>query len=142
MARRISRPVHVVVAWLFVIGLLYQVFLAGLGVFDSSTAFLTHRDTGYVLTFVPVLLAVTGFLGRFGWLQVGAALFMVVQFILQSVFVLQRDSMPAVAALHPVNGVLILVIAVWLASDAWRRFNADEGPAPAEAAAAPEQEGA
>ena len=134
MARRISRPVHVVVAWLFVIGLLYQVFLAGLGVFDSSSAFLTHRDTGYVLTFVPVLLAVTGFLGRFGWWQVGAALFIVMQFILQSVFVLQRDSAPPIAALHPVNGVLILVIAVWLASDAWRRFQHDDEPEPPEEA--------
>ena len=92
MARRISRPVHVVVAWLFVIGLLYQVSLAGMGVFDSSSAFLTHRDTGYTLTVVPVVLAVTGFLGRFGPWQVGAALVMLVQFILQSVFVLQRDS--------------------------------------------------
>ena len=33
MARRIARPIHLVVAWLFVIGLLVQVFLAGMGVF-------------------------------------------------------------------------------------------------------------
>ena len=131
MARRIARPIHVVVAWLFVIGLLYQVFLAGMGVFDSSSAFGTHRDTGYVLTLVPVVLAVTAFAGRFGWRHVGAAIVMLGQFILQSLLVLQRDSAPPIAALHPVNGVLILVIAAWLASDAWRRFNADE-PAPAE----------
>ena len=47
------------------------------------------------------------------------------QFILQSVLVLQRDSVPAIAALHPVNGFLILLIAIWLATDAWRRFQAD-----------------
>lgn len=122
MIRRFARPIHLVLAWLFVAGLLYQVFLAGLGVFDSSSAFATHRDTGYTLTVVPVVLALTAFAGRFGWWQVIAALVMLGQFILQSVLVLQRDSAPAIAALHPVNGVLILLIATWLARDAWRQW--------------------
>ena len=38
-----------------------------------------------------------------------AAAVMFGQFILQSVLVLQRESSPAIAALHPVNGVLILL---------------------------------
>ena len=46
MAQRIARPIHVVVAWLLVVGLLVQVFLAGMGVFDASE-FDTHRDFGY-----------------------------------------------------------------------------------------------
>jgi hypothetical protein len=128
MIRRFARPIHLVVAWLFVVGLLYQVFLAGLGVFDTASAFTTHRDTGYALTAVPVLLAITAFAGRFGLMQVVAALVMLGQFILQSVLVLQRDSIPAIAALHPVNGVLILLIAAWLAGDAWRRFKDDAHP--------------
>lgn len=129
MARRIARPVHVVVAWLFVLGLLFQVFLAGMGVFDGPSSFATHRDTGYTLTLVPIVLAVTGFVGRFGWWHVVAAGVMLAQFVLQSVLVFQRASAPPIAALHPVNGVLILVIALWLATDAWRRFNATEEPA-------------
>jgi len=132
MIRRFARPIHLVVAWLFVVGLLYQVFLAGLGVFDSSAAFITHRDTGYGLTLVPVVLAVTAFAGRFGRWQVAAALVMLVQFILQSVLVFQRDAVPAIAALHPVNGFVILLIAIWLATDAWRRFQAGDEPEPAE----------
>ena len=104
MARRIARPIHVVVAWLFVIGLLVQVFLAGMGVFDRPSAFVTHRDTGYALTVLPVVLLVTALVGRFGRWQAIAAAVMFVQFILQSVLVLQRDSVPAIAALHPVNG--------------------------------------
>ena len=47
MARRIARPIHLAVAWLLVAGLLVQVFLAGMGVFDSSSMFATHRDFGY-----------------------------------------------------------------------------------------------
>jgi Family of unknown function (DUF6220) len=137
MARRIARPVHVVVAWLLVAGLLVQVFLAGMGVFDSVSAFITHRDFGYTLTLLPAVLVVTSLVGGFGRMEAIAAAVMLGQFILQSVFVLQRDSIPAIAALHPVNGFLILLIAVWLARDAWRQFRAaDEQrvaePAPSE----------
>ncbi|MBA2634742.1 MAG: hypothetical protein H0U86_17390 [Chloroflexi bacterium] len=127
MAQRIARPIHIVVAWLFVAGLLVQVFLAGMGVFSGPSSFIAHRDTGYLLTLVPVILLVTALVGRFGRWQAIAAAAMVGQFILQSILVLQRDSVPAIAALHPVNGFLILLIAVWLARDAWRRWQADRG---------------
>jgi hypothetical protein len=136
MARRFARPVHVVVAWLFVIGLLVQVFLAGMGVFASVADFATHRDFGYLLTALPVVLIVTGLVGGFGRWHVIAAAVMFVQFILQSLLVLQRDSVPAVAALHPVNGFLILLVAIWVATHAWHRFQADDDivaePAPPE----------
>jgi hypothetical protein len=121
MIQRIARPIHLIVAWLFVVGLFVQIFLAGLGVFDDPSAFITHRDTGYLLTLGPVVLIVTSLLGRFGRWQAIAAVVMLGQFILQSLLVFQRDSAPAIAALHPVNGFLILLIAVWLARDAWAR---------------------
>ena len=138
MAKRIARPIHVVVAWLLVAGLLVQVFLAGMGVFDSASMFITHRDFGYTLTLLPVVLIVTSLVGGFGRGEAIAAAVMLGQFILQSVFVLQRDSNPAIAALHPVNGFLILLIAVWLAHDAWRIWRAEavqDDAVPPEAAA-------
>jgi hypothetical protein len=135
MAKRIARPVHVVVAWLLVVGLLVQVFLAGMGVFDSATMFITHRDFGYTLTLLPAVLIVTSLVGGFGRAQAIAAAVMLGQFILQSVFVLQRESNPAIAALHPVNGFLILLIAVWLARDAWRVWRSEP---PAAGVTAPE----
>jgi len=129
MAQRIARPIHVVVAWLFVVGLLYQVFLAGMGVFSGPTSFISHRDTGYVLTLIPVVLFLTALVGRFGRWQAIAAAVMVGQFVLQSLLVFQREAMPAIAALHPVNGFLILLIAVWLARDAWRTWQVDPASA-------------
>jgi hypothetical protein len=123
MAQRIARPIHLVVAWLFVAALLVQVFLAGMGVFDEPSAFVTHRETGYLLTAVPVVLIVTSLVGRFGRSHVIAAGVMLAQFFLQSILVFQRDSVPAIAALHPVNGFLILLIGVWLARDAWRKWS-------------------
>jgi Family of unknown function (DUF6220) len=122
VARRIARPIHVVLVWLLVAGLLVQVFLAGMGVFDGAAAFTTHRDFGYTLTLLPAVLIVTSLVGGFGRWEAIASAVMLGQFILQSVLVLQRESIPAIAALHPVNGFLILLIAVWLGRDAWRQW--------------------
>ena len=126
MAQRIARPIHLVVAWLLVIGLVVQVFLAGMGVFAGPSSFTTHRDFGYALTLLPAVLLVTALVGRFGRWQAIATAVMFGQFILQSILVLQRDSTPAIAALHPVNGFLILLIAIWLARDAWRIWQSSD----------------
>jgi len=135
MAKRIARPIHLVVAWLLVAGLMVQVFLAGMGVFDSFPMFTTHRDFGYTLTLLPVVLIVTSVAGGFGRMEAIAAAIMFGQFILQSILVLQRDSVPAIAALHPVNGFLILLIAVWLVRDAWGRWQVPVAEQPIEATA-------
>jgi Family of unknown function (DUF6220) len=121
MARRLARPIHVGVAWLLVLGLLVQVFLAGMGVFAGAASFATHRDFGYGLTALPLVLVVTALVGGYGRTHAVVGGVMFLQFILQSVLVLQRDDLPAIAALHPVNGFLIALAAVWLARDAWRR---------------------
>jgi hypothetical protein len=91
-------------------------------VFDSSSAFATHRYFGFLLQLLPFILIVTAFLGGFGRLQLIAAVVMFLQFFLQSFLLLARESAPAIAALHPVNGFVILLIALWLARDAGRRW--------------------
>ena len=116
--RAIARTVYVVVAWLFVAGLLVQVFLAGLGVFDSPTTFATHRDVGYALSIFPVVLLVVGLLGGLGRRLAILAIVVFGLFMLQSVFIAMRESAPTVAALHPVNGFVILSLAVLMARDA------------------------
>jgi uncharacterized protein DUF6220 len=117
--RSIARNIYAVVAALFVAGLVIQVFLAGLGVFSGPTSFATHRDVGYALSAVPIVLLVLGFLGGLGWRLALLALIVFGLFILQSVFVAMRASAPAVAALHPVNGFLILLLALLMARDSW-----------------------
>ena len=47
--RTAARTGLAIVAGLFAALLIVQVFLAGLGVFDSPTAFATHRDFGYMI---------------------------------------------------------------------------------------------
>lgn len=117
--RSIARTLHTVVAVLFVVGLIAQVWLAGRGVFESPTMFDTHRNLGYTLSLFTIVLLVLGLLGGMGRRPAILAIVIFLLFILQSVLVVMRDSTPAVAALHPVNGFLILFLAIVLARDSW-----------------------
>ena len=114
----IARRIHFIVAVLFVAGVVVQVFLAGLGVFDSPARFETHRDWGYMLEILPIAMLVLSAVGRLGRRQAIYAVVLFVMFILQSVFVTVRVDYPAVAALHPVNGFAILLLGVVAARDA------------------------
>lgn len=117
--RSIARNLHVVVASLLIAALVIQVWLAGRGVFESPTVFITHRDVGYTLSFFPVVLLVLGLLGGMGRRVAIMAAAILGLVILQSVFVVMRTSNPAIAALHPVNGFLILLVAIVLARESW-----------------------
>ncbi len=117
--RSVARSAHLVVAWLLVAGLVIQVFLAGLGVFSDPASFETHRDFGYMLELLPLILLVLGYMARLGRRAAGLAAGIFGLFLLQSVLVGFRDDAPQIAALHPVNGFLITILAVILAHDAW-----------------------
>jgi hypothetical protein len=117
--RSIGRRVHLALALLLVAGLVVQVFLAGLGVFKGPASFETHRDWGYLLELVPILLLIIGLVARLGRRPALLAAGILGLYLLQSVLVALRETMPEVAALHPVNGFLITFLAIVLARDAW-----------------------
>lgn len=126
------RLAYIGVAWLFLACVVVQVFLAGLGVFAGAENFSLHRDFGYSfgwLTLVLLLLALGGRLGR-RW--IGLSTLMLLLFALQSVFVALRDVMPAIAALHPVNALVIFGVALQLARKS--RVLANDRPATVEPA--------
>jgi hypothetical protein len=112
------RWTHVGLAWLFVVGLVAQVFLAGRGVFDPSAGFDPHITLGYTLELIPILLAILALVGGMGRRLAILAVVEFGLFILQSVFVAMRSSNPTIAALHPVNGFLILLIAIVMVREA------------------------
>ena len=120
MVRSAARSAFPFVAGLFAVGAIIQVFLAGLGVFDDPSAFITHRDFGYMLSLLPVVMAVLALVGGLPRRFAGLSALLFVLFILQSVFVAMRDSMPAIAALHPLNGFLILGLGILLAWQSWQ----------------------
>ena len=125
--RSIAGTAYLALAWAFVAALAGQVFLAGLGVFDSPTAFATHRDVGYALSIVPILLLIIGLVAGLGRRMAILAAVIFGLFMLQSVFVAMRDSSPAIAALHPVNGFLIALLAIVVAREAWLMREAGAG---------------
>ena len=125
----IIRRAHLIVASLFVAGVVVQVFLAGLGVFDDAASFATHRDWGYTLEILPVVMLVLAVVGRLGRRQVAFAIALFAMFILQSILVAVRVDLPMVAALHPVNGFAILLVGIEAAREAWIARNTVVGPA-------------
>jgi heme A synthase len=103
------------VAWLFVTGAVVQIYLAGLGVFDRLAAFNTHREVGYLVGILTLVLIVLAILGRVPRRILVATIVLLVLFALQSAFIVLRDDAPNIAALHPVNGFGILLLALWTA---------------------------
>jgi hypothetical protein len=106
-------------ALLFVAGAVLQFFLAGLGVFGAAS-FGPHQTFGkllglasLILLVLAAILALTGGLSR-GRVRLAALLFalMVLQWSLVEAF---SESAPVLAALHPVNGLLVLGVAFALA---------------------------
>ena len=119
-ARPASFTALAVVAWLFAGCIVIQVFLAGLGVFDSPQRFLTHRDFGYLFGWLSLVALLIAAIGRLPRRLIGLAGLTLVQMALQSILILFREDAPALAALHPVNGVLLLVTTLVLGRLAWR----------------------
>jgi mercuric ion transport protein len=128
--QRGARMAYLIVAWLFVVCCVIQFFLAGLGIFENGTRFETHRDFGYLFGWLGLFLVILALLGRLPRRQfVGGSLLVLLLFFMQSVFVLYRTSVPFVAALHPLNGALILGISLVLAMRARRYVAAPLGVA-------------
>ena len=105
---------YLAVAWIFVACAIVQVFLAGLGVFAGYANFITHRDFGYTFGLLTLVLVVLALIARFPRAVVLGSVLLLVLFALQSLFVAFRTSTPALAALHPVNGFLIILVSIWL----------------------------
>ena len=111
MVRRISRRAHVGLAWLFVASVLVQVFLAGLGIFAPGVGFGWHVEFGYtvigIVTLGVLLSAIAAGRPR---REVGLSLLLLVLYVVQTALPQARASLPAVAALHPVNAVLLFAL--------------------------------
>jgi mercuric ion transport protein len=111
----LARTGLAVVAWLFVGCIFVQIFLAGLGVFDTASAFETHRDFAYLFGWLTLVMLILAAVGRVPRSLLGLAALTLVLFALQSVLVALRSDYPVVAALHPVNGVALLIVAIVIA---------------------------
>jgi hypothetical protein len=132
------RLLHAIVAVVFVIAILVQVFLAGAALLQlgGDGNFRAHVDFGYTEVGIAALLVlVTAALAKVGRRRIGLAALLLVLYIVQTLLPAASESMPAVAALHPVNAMVLFALAAWFAWTAWRD-RAAAAPAPATAPAA------
>ena len=115
--------VHAAVAALFVAMIVVQVFLAGaaLSNLGGSGDFGTHVEFGYTWVGIAALLVVvTALVARRPRRDVGITVGILVLYIIQTVLPSAKASLPVVAALHPVNALLLFGLAAWYARRAWR----------------------
>jgi hypothetical protein len=111
--RRVGRVVHISVTYVFLLCVVLQPFLIGLWLFGAVATSDLHTSVGYLLLIpgCPLLLlaALVSWLPRREMLLTGAVILdTFVQVSLPSF----RTDLPAVAALHPVN-FLLLVVMLW-----------------------------
>jgi hypothetical protein len=118
-----GRWAHVAAAWLFAIGVLVQAFLAGqaLAQLGGSGDFGAHIAFGYeVMGLLALAVLITALVGRVPRSQVGLSVGLLVLYIVQTALPNARTSAPVIAALHPVNAMLLLGLAIALAIRARR----------------------
>jgi hypothetical protein len=105
-----SRYALIAFAWLFAVGGVVQVFLAGLAVFEGDPFgfdyWEDHVDFGRMIGLLTYLLPVLALIGRVGVRLVVHALVVAILFVVQSI--LPNVDETWVAALHPVNGFLLI----------------------------------
>jgi hypothetical protein len=113
----IARRAHVWAAWLFAGGVLLQGYLAGaaLGQLGGSGDFSTHLTVGYTLGILALAVLVLAAVGRFPRGQLGWSGLLLILYVVQTSLPFFRADMPAIAALHPVNAMVMLVLAVVIA---------------------------
>ena len=116
-----ARRVHWLLCQLFLLLVLVQFFLGGLGVFRAkphghdklfeSSTFDAHRAVGDVTQLVALLILIAALFARE---RVRLSIVLFVLAILQGILANSGGDAPILGALHPVNGLALLAIAHFL----------------------------
>lgn len=105
----------VVLAWLWVAGVVVQVGLAGVGLFGVASMDL-HVAFGYTLPYVPMVMMVVVLVARPGRRLVLLTLaLLILGTFVQPTLPLFRSFNPLVAALHPPNALLVFWLGIVIA---------------------------
>jgi len=112
------RMLYLIVAWLFPVAILFQVFLVGLSLFTTQPYWDMHIGFGHSIVLLPALQVLLAYLGKIPspaksltWLSLGLCL------IQTEVFAMIRTAVPTIAAFHPVLALVLFALAMTIA---WR----------------------
>ena len=106
----VMRQVHAGVAWLLVGAIVVQVWLAGAAIpqLGGTGNFETHRNVGYLIGLVTLVLLLTAIPAGLGRRRIGQSAGLLVLYVIQSSLPYMDPGLSAAAAaLHPVNAVLM-----------------------------------
>ena len=122
-----SRTVYVIAAWAFVIGVLVQVFFAGMTAVAGRWGWDNHISLGHFLAVPLLVMLITAYVGklsghmkRLTWLLFGV-------YVLQAdVLIFLRASAPVLSAFHPVLALIDFALGLMLAQQAMAIVRADK----------------
>jgi len=120
------------VAAFFVLGVLAQVFLAGVGIFGinaikvaNATSLNPHRAWGTVLMIISLIMLIMALVA---WASrgtvIGTFVLALLVIVAQSGLAAAGESNKWFGGLHALDGMLILLLSIWLAIAARRRRQA------------------
>ena len=126
-----ARYAYLGLAWAFIAGVVVQVFLIGQALFVGSQNFATHRDVGYIVQLLPLLVLVAAAVARAGRTRILHAAALTAVVIVFPFLPSFRDSTPVIAAFHPVGALVAFWLGIMVVRDATATLReADAGSAP------------
>jgi hypothetical protein len=102
----VARYLYAAFAWLFLMGVVVQVFFIGLALFAGRQNLDLHVSLGWILHLAPILVLAVAALARAGRPRILMAAALVVVVLIVPILALLRESSPVIAALHPVGATL------------------------------------
>jgi hypothetical protein len=129
--RRGVTTVYRWLALLIAIGVVVQVFLAGLGIFGAES-FAAHEGFGWTLHTAAILLFLLALIGPRTGRDIGQSFGLLALMTVQILLVTTRDDAPGLAALHPVLALFVLGLAFHIGMPAISRPRAASAPRPAQ----------
>jgi hypothetical protein len=117
---KISRTIYWLACWLFVTGVVTQVFLAGMAVVAQRMGWDNHIGLGHLLGAPLLLMLISQYpahlprrMKGLTWLQ------FLVYFVQADVIIFLRQDLPVVSAFHPVLALVDFALGLSLARRAW-----------------------
>ncbi|MGX6445030.1 DUF6220 domain-containing protein [Neobacillus sp. K501] len=116
---KFSKKIFAILAVLFVISVVAQVFLAGLAIFVNPVHWIKHTSFVHLFEFVPVMMLILAIVGKMPRWAIGqsAALFgvIIVMYFTANIITV----LPWAAALHPVIAIGLFWMSIKLVRKAW-----------------------
>lgn len=114
-----STYAYVILAMIFAACVMGQVFLAGMAIFGKTVFWSWHVVFIRYFEYVPILMIIFAFTGRLSrelrWMPFGLIILIAVQYFTANM----ADSSWLVAAVHPVTGMGMFVLAMNIVRKSW-----------------------